>query len=130
MIVPKQYIQNFWIFVVLWCSGYHYYTTSFKQAWTQVLHRFKSCLWRVRDLRWWGSLKMVPAGNKVKCLSLFNYTTKTIHHHSLSSSFLKDMWPHNYNMRLNSLTPIKEPSQKKKNWDFVIFRDFNQALTE
>ena len=39
-------------FVALWCSGYHYCTTSFNKAWTQVLHRFKSCLWRVRDLRW------------------------------------------------------------------------------
>ena len=126
MIVPKQYIQNFWIFVALRCSGYHYYTTSFKQAWTHVLHRFKPCLWSIRDLRWWGSLTMVPAGNKVKCLSLFNHTTKTIHHHSLSSSFVKDMWPHNYNMRPNSLTPIKEPSQKKTclNWVKLRFCNF------
>ena len=25
------------------CSGYHYCTTSFNKAWTQVLRRFKSC---------------------------------------------------------------------------------------
>ena len=27
---------------------------SFNKAWTQVLHRFKSCLWRIEGLRWWG----------------------------------------------------------------------------
>ena len=37
---------------------------------------FKSCLQRVGDSRWWGSLKMVPAGYKAKCLSLVNDTTK------------------------------------------------------
>ena len=64
-----------------WCSGYHYCTTSFNKAWTQVLRRFKSCTRRVGDSRWWGSLTMFPAGNKGKCLSSVNHTTKTIHHH-------------------------------------------------
>ena len=50
--------------VVLRCSSYHYCTTSFNKAWTQVLHRFKSCLLHVRDLWWWGSLTMVPARNE------------------------------------------------------------------
>ena len=72
--------------VALWCSGNHYCTTSFNKAWTQVLRRFKSCLRRVGDSRWWGSLTMVPAGNKAKRLSLVNHTTKTIHHSSSSSS--------------------------------------------
>ena len=62
-----------------WCSGYHYCTTSFNEAWTQVLRRFKSCSRRVGDSQWWGSLTMVPAGNKAKCLSSVNHTTKTIH---------------------------------------------------
>ena len=31
------------------CSGYHYCTTSFNLAWTQVLRRFKHCSRRVRD---------------------------------------------------------------------------------
>ena len=66
--------------VVPWCSGYHYCTTSFNKAWTQVLCRLKSCLWCVRDSWWWGSLTIVPAGNKAKCLSSVNHTTKTIHH--------------------------------------------------
>ena len=65
--------------VVLWCSGYHCCTTSFNYAWTQVLHKFKSCLQRVGDLR--GSLTMVPTGNKAKPLSPVNHTRKTIHHH-------------------------------------------------
>ena len=51
------------------------------KAWTQVLHRFKSCSRHVRDSRWWGSLTMVPAGNKAKRLLSVNHTTKTIHHH-------------------------------------------------
>ena len=60
-----------------WCSGYQYCTTSFDQ----VLCWFKSCLLRVRDLWWWGSLTMVPAGNKPKYLLSINHTIKTIHHH-------------------------------------------------
>ena len=31
---------------------------------TQVLRRFKPCSRSVGDSRWWGSLTMVPAGNK------------------------------------------------------------------
>ena len=50
--------------VAPWCSGYRYCTTSFNKAWTQVLRRFKSCSRRVGDSRWWGSLTVVPAGNK------------------------------------------------------------------
>ena len=61
--------------------GYHYYTTSFNKAWTQVLRRFKSCRRRVRDSRRWGSLTMVPAENKAKRLSSVNHTARTIHHH-------------------------------------------------
>ena len=55
-----------------WCSGYHYYTTSFNKAWTQ---------WNIRNSRWWGSLTMVQAENKAKHLSLISHITKTIHHH-------------------------------------------------
>ena len=66
--------------VAPWCSGYHYCTTSFNKAWTQVLRRFKPCSRRVGDSRWWGSLTMVPAGNKANRLSSVNHTTETIHH--------------------------------------------------
>ena len=69
-----------------WGSGYHYCTTSFIKAWTRVLHRLKSCSQCVWDSWWWGSLTMVPARNKTKSLSSVNYTTKTIHHSSSSSS--------------------------------------------
>ena len=42
---------------------------------------FKPCSRRAGDSRWWGSLAMVPAGNKAKRLSSVSHTTKTIHHH-------------------------------------------------
>ena len=45
-----------------------YCTTSFNKAWTQVLRR-------------WGSLTMIPTGNKDKRCSSVNHITKTIHHH-------------------------------------------------
>ena len=47
-----------------WCSGYHYGTTSFNKAWTDILCRLKSCSRHARDFRWWESLTVVPAGNK------------------------------------------------------------------
>ena len=49
----KQYL------LALWCSGYHYSTTSFIKAWTQVLRRFKPCSQRFGHSRWWGSLPVV-----------------------------------------------------------------------
>ena len=48
-----------------WFSGYHYCTTSFNKAWTQVMYRLKFCSLSVGDSRWWGSLTMIPGGNKV-----------------------------------------------------------------
>ena len=42
------------MFVVPWCSGYHYCITWFNKAWTQVLHWFKSCLQHVEDSQCWG----------------------------------------------------------------------------
>ena len=64
-----------------WCSGYHYCTDSFNKAWTQVLHKCKSCSRYVEDSKWWGSTTMVTAGNMAEHLSLVSYTTKTTHHH-------------------------------------------------
>ena len=76
-----------------WCSGYHYCLTSFNKAWTQVLCRFESCLRCVRDSQWWGSLTMVPTGNKAKHLSSVNHTTKTIHHHHHQHIYLNSgLW--------------------------------------
>ena len=66
----------------LWCSGYHYCMTSFNMVSTQALRRFKSCSRHVGDSVWWGSLTMVPAGDKAKHLSSVNHTTKTINHSS------------------------------------------------
>ena len=63
-LIRRSVIGFIWIRVVPWYSGYHYCTTSFIKAWTQVLRRFKSFLRRVGDSRWWGSLTVGPAGNK------------------------------------------------------------------
>ena len=82
--IPKQLHIKFrnMIFTFLMCGDLvHYCTTSFNKAWAQALRRFKPCSRRVGDLRWWGSLTVVPAGNKGKRLSSVNHTTKTIHHH-------------------------------------------------
>ena len=65
-------------FVMLWCIGYHYCITSFSKAWNQVLWRLKSCLQHIRALQWWGSLTVVPAGNKAECLIRVNHATKMI----------------------------------------------------
>ena len=46
---------------MLWRTGYHYFINLFNKAWTQILCKFKSWSRRVRDLRWWESLAMVPA---------------------------------------------------------------------
>ena len=77
--------------VAQWCCGYHYCATSFNKAWTQVLRMFKFCSWHVGDSQWWGSMTMVPAGNKAKRLSLVNHTLKTIyhlHHHHYQSGWV------------------------------------------
>ena len=55
----------------------------FNKAWTQVLHMFKSCLWRVGGLQWWKPLTMVPTGNKVYRLPSVNHSAKRIRHHNL-----------------------------------------------
>ena len=73
-----------------WWSGYHYCTTSFNWVWTQVLRRLKPCSRRVGDSRWWGSLTMVPAGNKAEHLSPF--VTFHKNNSSLSSSANAFFW--------------------------------------
>ena len=66
--------------VVPCCSVCHHFRVLFNKAWTQVLCRFKSCLRRVEDLPWWGSLTMVLTGNKAKRFFLVNHTMKTINY--------------------------------------------------
>ena len=43
--INENYFLWTYVFTMLaqWCSGYRYCTFSFGKAWTQVLHRFKSC---------------------------------------------------------------------------------------
>ena len=45
--------DNWKLEMALWCSGYHYCTTSFNKAWSQVLRRFKSCSQHFGDSQWW-----------------------------------------------------------------------------
>ena len=73
-------------FVAVCCNGYHSCTTSFSKVWAYVLRRLISCSRRVRDLRWWGSLTMVPARNKAKHLLSVNHTMKSIHQRFKCSS--------------------------------------------
>ena len=76
-------ILNRSIIHIYWRRCYRCYRhcpTSFKWAWTQVLHRFKPCWQHVGDSWMWGSLTMVPVGNKAKDLSLVNHSTNTIHY--------------------------------------------------
>ena len=39
-------------YVMPWCSGCNYFTTSFNKVRNQVLRRFKSCLCCVGNLQW------------------------------------------------------------------------------
>ena len=78
--MPPYYCTPFFV-PPSWCRGYHCCLTSFIKVRTQVLRRFKSCSRLVGDLRWWGSLTIIPAGNKARRLSSVNHTTKAIHYH-------------------------------------------------
>ena len=55
-----------------------------------LLCRFRSCLWFIRDLQWWGSLTMFPAGNKAKLPSSVNKlcSIRPLHHNASSCSNL------------------------------------------
>ena len=79
----KSLLVRILLLSLLWRHGVMVVTTSqFHSTKFELwLCRFKSCLWHVRDLQWWGALAMVPAGNKAnKHLSLVNHTTNTIHY--------------------------------------------------
>ena len=67
--------------VIITASQLHSTKPEIKTIQQKLLCRFKSYTRRVRVWLWWGSLAMVPAGNKAKRLPLVNHTTKTIHHH-------------------------------------------------
>ena len=72
-------------------------TAQFQPSRNSGSAQVRTCSQHVRDSRWWGSLTMVPAGNKTKCLSSVNHTTKTIHHHH------HHHWIHSYELTINSL---------------------------
>ena len=91
MILPKRYrfaeskrfssIFFFFFFALIniyfnemkiyrWIQCISYYTALFIKVWTQILCSFKPCPHRVRDLRRWESLTMVPVGNKASFCQL------------------------------------------------------------
>ena len=90
-------------------SGYRY--NSFNKAWIQVLRRLKPCSRRVGDSRCWGSLTMVPAGNKAKRLWSVNHTTKIIHHSSSSSLVNRALCPTWLKLKLIKADPHPLSSQ-------------------
>ena len=57
----------------------------------------------VEDLRCWGSLAMVLAANKAKCLSLVNHTTNVNHHKIFSETDKKInfLWTYRKDGRIN-----------------------------
>ena len=86
MLLRRHYAAS----VVTWCRCVVVITTAqLNKAWIQVLCRFKSCSWRVGDSRWWGSLAMVPAGNKAKLLFI---STISQNNSSSSSPWVLRTW--------------------------------------
>ena len=70
----KKINENLWIHGVVVMTTLQLHSTKSKL-------RFKSCSNPVGDLRWWGSLTMVPAGNGAKHPSSVNHSAKKNHHH-------------------------------------------------
>ena len=115
---------------IMWAFIFFHYlirrsTTSFSKAWFQVLRRFKSCLRRIVDSRWWGSLAMVLAGNKAKRLSPLNHTTKTINRHHHLHLYPKVTW------RSSSFSSVVCSNLTNLlNWiPRVFFNNFSHAVT-
>ena len=78
MIKRQNFLIPCLLNMALWYSGYHnFIQLRLNSGSAQVKH----CLHCVGDSREWGSLTMVPAGNKAKCLLSVNRTTKANYHH-------------------------------------------------
>ena len=84
-----------------WCSGYHYYTTSFNKAWTKVLCMFKSCSQHAGYLQWWESLTIVPAGHKAQYISSVDHCPKTIYNPFFQNKVLYDLRITLFSIRVN-----------------------------
>ena len=75
------WLHKIWMFKLICFSfNLHFWRRSVVVITTTQLHSTKPEL-RFGDSRWWGSLAMVPVGNKAEHLSSVNHTTKTIHHY-------------------------------------------------
>ena len=74
-----------WCHLALWCSGYHYCTSSFNKF------SVKTCCWCVKDLRWWEAPTMVPAGASLNAFHR-KHSTKIIHHRHHHHQMLINLW--------------------------------------
>ena len=82
--------MNCFLHVVPQCSSYHYCTTSFQKAWTQVLRKFKSWLQGVGHSQWWGSLTIVLVEIRLNAFCWSTIPQKQliiIHHHQYKIYF-------------------------------------------
>ena len=118
----KEHHRCLWRFLISLltpsCSGYHYCTTLFNLAWTQVLRRLKTCSRCVRHLRWGRSLTMTTAGNTTGLLSSVTHTTKTNHHHQSphkSIHYIRKL--RNDRLRLISFTVL--PNKQKQETKYI-----------
>lgn len=71
-------------------------------------HRFKSCSQSVREFQWWGSLTMVPTGNKTKQ----TFVSEPHHKKNNWSSSSASYWNFNYYLRCFSLFAFSKRLQK------------------
>ena len=70
--LSRNYLARICGAVMKWLSPLHNFG---------LLRRFKSCSQRVRDLRWWEFLTVLPARNKAYRLSSVNHSAKSIHYY-------------------------------------------------
>ena len=78
-----EFANSFCSFFASFFCLYQIYAIILCYIIISIVYIFKSCFQHIGYLRWWGFLRMVLAGNKVKRLVLVNHTTKTVHHHFL-----------------------------------------------
>ena len=91
------------------------------KVWIQVLRMFKSCSWHVGDSWCWGSLTVVPAGNKAMHLLLVNHTKNTIHHHH----------HHHHHHHRPMVEPVMIKSDEyQEMWNFIVFLDLPSSTRE
>lgn len=106
------------------CICYKYHTTSFKKAWTKVLHRLKPSLWSVGDWRWSEPVIMVSTGDSRSIIPQNHFIISI----SKCQTFSSDLWNYHcltYKTRFLFLLPW---GQKRR--DKLQFELFLEITTE